>query len=25
MAKPYGVVIISHSKDVAKGVHDIIK
>ncbi|HEM0532468.1 TPA: PTS mannose family transporter subunit IIA, partial [Listeria monocytogenes] len=23
MAKPYGVVIISHSKDVAKGVHDI--
>ncbi|HEL9123488.1 TPA: PTS mannose family transporter subunit IIA, partial [Listeria monocytogenes] len=21
MAKPYGVVIISHSKDVAKGVH----
>ncbi|HEL9533446.1 TPA: PTS mannose family transporter subunit IIA, partial [Listeria monocytogenes] len=22
MAKPYGVVIISHSKDVAKGVHD---
>ncbi|HAM1488165.1 TPA: PTS mannose family transporter subunit IIA, partial [Pasteurella multocida] len=24
MAKPYGVVIISHSKDVAKGVHDII-
>ncbi|EFR83272.1 dihydroxyacetone kinase, phosphotransfer subunit, partial [Listeria monocytogenes FSL F2-208] len=25
MTKPYGVVIISHSKDVAKGVHDIIK
>ncbi|WP_099223996.1 dihydroxyacetone kinase phosphoryl donor subunit DhaM [Listeria costaricensis] len=25
MTKPYGVVIISHSKDVAKGVHDIIE
>ncbi|WP_239253614.1 dihydroxyacetone kinase phosphoryl donor subunit DhaM [Listeria ilorinensis] len=25
MTKPYGIVIISHSKDVAKGVHDIIE